>query len=64
MIQAIIALLRIVNILLNKTYIEKGRKQEVMEQLLLIHKRLGVTKDIVRKIEDMSDDEVDDALRG
>lgn len=60
---AILALLRIVNILLNHFYIEKGRRQEIVDQLMLIHRRLGVTKEIIKQIEAMTDDEVDNALR-
>lgn len=64
MIQAIIALLRIVNILLNKVYIDEGRRLEIADELIRIHRRIGVTKQIVSEISAMSEDEVDAALRG
>lgn len=64
MIQFAIALLKIVNILLQKVYIAEGRRLEIVDELMRIHHRIGVTKEIVRQVELLSEDEVDSALRG
>lgn len=63
MFTAIITLLRIVSILMNHTYIVKGRRREIQDELLRIFARVGVTREIVKQIDSMSEDEIDDELR-
>ena len=64
MIKAILILIRLVGVLMDYRAMKKGEAAEVARELSRLNARVGVTIKIVEEINNMEEDEINNALRG
>lgn len=64
MIKAILILIRLVGVLMDYRAMKKGEAAEVARELSRLNARVGATIKIVEEINNMEEDEINNALRG